>query len=121
MKKLFFLLSGLIFFTSASVLANKTSVEIKAPSEIKKGTEITIIVNVSHVGNSKAHHTDWVYLKINGEEVKRWQYDKENLPSAGNFTLEFNYTVTKDLKIEAQGNCNIHGSAGIIKATVKTL
>jgi desulfoferrodoxin (superoxide reductase-like protein) len=118
MKKLLFLLPVLFFFTSANILANKTSVEIKAPSEIKKGTEVTLVINVSHIGNSKGHHTDWVYLKINGEEVKRWQYDKTNLPPSGNFTLEFKYTVNKDLNIEAEGHCNLHGSAGVKKATI---
>jgi desulfoferrodoxin (superoxide reductase-like protein) len=121
MKKLLFLLPVLLFFTSASLSANKTSVEIKAPSEIKKGTEVTLVVNVFHQGNSKTHHTDWVVLKINGKEVKNWQYDKTNLPPDGNFVLEYKYVVTEDLTIEAQGHCNIHGSAGIKKATVKVI
>jgi len=119
MKKLFFLISVLFFFTSTGMLANKTSVEIKAPAEIKKGTEVTIVINVFHYGNSATHHTDWVYLKINGKEVKRWQYDKENLPAAENFTLEFKVVATKNLTLEAEGHCNIHGSAGSKNATIK--
>ena len=121
MKKLLLLLSAVFFFTSFSLLANKTSVEVNAPSEIKKGTEVTLIVNVFHKGNSKSHHTDWVVLKINGKEVKKWQYDKSSLPPGGDFVLEFKYAVTEDLAIEAQGNCNIHGSAGISKETIKAL
>ena len=118
MKKLFILLPVLFFFTSAGLLANKTSVEVKAASEVKKGSEVTLVINVFHNGNSKAHHTDWVVLMINGKEVKRWQYDKVNLPPDGNFTLEFKYIVSEDLTIESQGHCNIHGSAGVNKVTV---
>lgn len=100
-------------------LANKTSVEVKAPTEVKAGTEVTIIINVMHSGNSKSHHTDWVYLKINGKEVKRWTYNKEFLPPDGNFTLEYKYVATEALKLEAEGHCNIHGTAGLESAVVK--
>ena len=119
MKKLLFLLPALLFFTSASLLANKTSVEVKAPAEIKKGTEVTLVISVIHKGNSKSHHTDWVVLNINGKEVKKWEYDKNNLPVHENFLIEYKYVVTEDITIEAEGHCNIHGSAGINKATVK--
>jgi desulfoferrodoxin (superoxide reductase-like protein) len=121
MKKMYFLIAFLVFFTSAGALANKTRVEIKAPAEVKKGTETTLIINVFHIGNSKSHHTDWVYLKINGKEVKRWQYDKDNLPSGENFTLEFKTAVTGDLLIEAEGHCNIHGSAGMKSMKIKVI
>jgi desulfoferrodoxin (superoxide reductase-like protein) len=120
MKKLFLLLPILFLFTSVSLLANKTRIEVKAPSEIKKGVEVTIIINVFHKGNSNGHHTDWVYLKINGKEVKRWEYAKDNLPPDENFTLEFKYVVNEESAIVAEGHCNIHGSAGIQKATIKT-
>jgi len=119
MKKLFFLLPALLFFTSASLLANKTSVEVKAPAEIKKGTEVTLVLSVLHKGNSKSHHTDWVILNINGKEVKKWPYDKDSLPPGGDFILEYKYVVTESLTVEAQGHCNLHGSAGISKTTVK--
>jgi desulfoferrodoxin (superoxide reductase-like protein) len=119
MKKLLFLLPVIFFFSSFNLLANKTSADIKAPSEFKKGTDLTLIINVMHNGNSKMHHTDWVSLKINGQEVKRWEYSKENLPPDGNFTLEYKVTVTDDMNIEAQGHCNMHGSAGVKSAKVK--
>jgi desulfoferrodoxin (superoxide reductase-like protein) len=121
MKKLVFLLTTLIFFTSASLLANKTSVEIKAPTEIKKGTEVTLVISVFHNGNSKMHHTDWVVLNINGKEVKKWQYDKDNLPPDGNFVLEFKTVVTENITLEAEGHCNIHGTAGPKQATIKVI
>jgi desulfoferrodoxin (superoxide reductase-like protein) len=121
MKKIYFLIAVLIFFSWTGLLANKTSVEINAPAEIKKGTEVTLVISVFHKGNSQVHHTDWVYLKINGKEVKRWQYDKENLPAGGDFTLEIKYVVTEDLTVEAEGHCNLHGSAGNKKATIKAI
>lgn len=110
----------MLFLFSANLMANKTSVELSGPSGIKKGSDVTITIKVMHKGNSKMHHTDWVSLKINGQEVKRWEYNKENLPPDGNFTLEYKTTVTGDLNLEAQGHCNMHGSTGpnslIIKA-----
>jgi len=119
MKKLLFLLPALLLFTSAGLLANKTSVEVKAPAEIKKGTEVTLVLSVLHKGNSKSHHTDWVILNINGKEVKKWPYDKDSLPPGGDFILEYKYVVMENLTVEAQGHCNLHGSAGISKTTVK--
>jgi desulfoferrodoxin (superoxide reductase-like protein) len=100
--------------------ANKTSVEIKAPAEIKAGTEVTITVVVTHSSNSKGHHTDWVTLKINGKEVKKWEYGKETLPPGATFNLEFKYIASETLKVEAQGHCNIHGSAGVKTSTITT-
>jgi desulfoferrodoxin (superoxide reductase-like protein) len=117
MKK--YVVLTLLMCLSFSVLANKTSVEIKAPAEAKKGTEITITINVKHSANSGMHHTNWVYIKIDGKEVKRWEYDKKNLPPDSNFTLEYKFTPTADCTIEAEGNCNLHGSAGIQKSTIK--
>ncbi len=121
MKKLVFFLTGLFFFSTAGLLANKTSVEVKAPAEIKKGTEVTLVISVFHKGNSKTHHSDWVVLKVNGKEIKKWQYDKNNLPPGGDFVLEFKYTVTEDITVEVQGNCNLHGSTGVAKTTVKVI
>ncbi|MBN2275266.1 MAG: hypothetical protein JXK95_13100 [Bacteroidales bacterium] len=121
MKKTAFLLTVFLFLAPAGLMANKTGVEIKAPSEVKKGSEVTIKISVTHKGNSKFHFTDWVVLKINGEEVKKWQYDKANLPPDDDFVVEYKVVVTADLTIEAQGNCNLHGSTGIEKAVIKAL
>lgn len=126
MKKLLFICSLICLATSVA-LGNKTSVTVQAPEKAEKGTEITITINVMHSGNSRLHHTDWVYLKINGEEVKRWEYDKNNLPPGENFTLEYKYVIAEDasdndeLIIEAKGNCNVHGSNGESTVTVKVL
>jgi desulfoferrodoxin (superoxide reductase-like protein) len=121
MKKIVVTFLALICLSFSSVWANKTSVEIKAPAEVKAGTEVTITINVFHNGNSKGHHTDWVYLKINGKEVKRWQFDKNSLPTDGNFVVEFKYTATEEFTIEAEGHCNIHGTAGPKSAVVKLI
>jgi len=63
MRKLIFAITVLFIFSGLNLLANKTSVDIKAPATVKKGSEVTIIINVTHKGNSKMHHTDWVTLK----------------------------------------------------------
>ena len=99
--------------------ANKTSVEIIAPEKATKGSEITIIIEVDHFGNSKAHFTDWVIVKINGEEYKKWEYDKNNLPQDSSFTLEFTITAQENMEITAEGHCNKHGSKG--KSQVKII
>ena len=104
---------------AANGFANKTSVKVIAPEKAEKGTEITIKIEVSHIGNTKGHHTDWVWVKINGEEYKRWEYSPEKLPENQNFTVEFTIKADKDLEIIAEGNCNKHGSKGENKVTVK--
>lgn len=126
MKKLLFI-SSMIFLLTSVAMANKTGVTVQAPEEAKKGTEITITIQVTHSSNSRLHHTDWISLKINGEEVKRWEYEGSNLPPDSDFTLEYKYVLSEDLPdeedliIEAEGNCNLHGSEGVSKATVKVL
>lgn len=120
MKKLLLLVPALFFFASLNLLANKTSVDIKASATlVQKGTEVTITINVIHKGNSKAHHTDWVTLKFNGKEIKRWEYAKDNLPPSQDFTLQYKMNVVENGTIEVQGDCNIHGSAGPKKLELK--
>ena len=104
---------------SVNTFANKTSVKIIAPEKAQKGSEVTIKIEVSHFGNTKAHYTDWVYVKVNGEEYKRWEYSKDNLPKNQNFTLEFTIKVGENLEIIAEGNCNKHGSKGTDKVNIK--
>ncbi|MDA3953409.1 MAG: desulfoferrodoxin family protein [Bacteroidales bacterium] len=99
--------------------ANKTSVKVIAPGKAQKGTEITIKIEVSHSGNTSGHHTDWVLVKINGEEYKKWEYPKDKLPENQNFTLEFKVKAEADFEIRAEGHCNRHGSKSEEKVTVK--
>lgn len=120
MKKLMFLVPVFFLLASLNVMANKTSVEVKGPATAKKGSEVTFVINVMHKGNSAGHHTDWVTLKFNGKEVKRWNYTKESLPGSENFNLEYKMVLPEDGTLEVQGNCNIHGSAGAKKLSIKT-
>jgi len=110
----------LIIF-SGTAFANKTAVTIDAPDTVQKGTEITIKVNVTHKGNNFIHHTNWVYIKANGEEIARWEFSAGNKPEDENFSREVKYTVTGPTEIIAEGHCNMHGSAGpaVLKINVK--
>jgi desulfoferrodoxin (superoxide reductase-like protein) len=103
---------AILLFISVSSHANKTSVEVTAPEQAEKGSEITVIIAVKHMGNTPTHFTEWVTVKINGKEVKRWKYSKDERPEAGNFTLEYKFVLDEKSKIEVQGSCNKHGSAG---------
>jgi desulfoferrodoxin (superoxide reductase-like protein) len=91
---------------------------VKAPEKAEKGSEVTIVINVKHMGNTAGHYTDWVSLKINGKEVKRWEYTKEERPEAANFKLEYKWTLDAKTTIEVKGNCNKHGSTGAKKAVI---
>lgn len=120
MKKLILMTTVLLLICGQNLMANKTSVELKAPATVKKGSEVTIVINVTHKGNSKMHYTDWVTLKLNGKEIKKWAYTKESLPSSQSFTVEYKMTVTEDGTLEAQGHCNLHGSTGAKTIVMKT-
>ena len=100
-------------------LANKGSVTIDAPDTAQKGQEVTIKLNVSHCCVSGMHHVDWVYLQVNGAEMKRWTYTSNDLPPSNNFTLEYKYKVMGDTELKAEANCNLHGSAGPAVKTIK--
>ena len=111
--------SFILFFSSLS-FANKTSVNIVAPEKAKKGSEVTIKIEVRHSNNNFFHHTNWVWVKVNGKEYKRWEYSGFNKPEDNNFTLEITLKIDEDTTIEAEGNCNIHGSAGPKSIKIKT-
>jgi len=124
MKSKFKITSTLLvffLFLSFGSFANKTSVKIVAPATVDSGTEITVKIEVTHMGNTKAHYTNWVVVKVNGEEYKKWEYTKESLPDTQNFTLEFKIVAKTNLEIVVEGNCSKHGSKGEDAATVKVL
>jgi len=98
--------------------ANQSSVRIEAPDTVASGQEITIKVHVSHDGNNFIHHTDWVYVKINDQEIKRWQFGTFETPESDNFTREIQYTVMTPIVITSEANCNLHGSTGISEKKV---
>ncbi len=103
---------------ATSVFADKTSVQIEAPAKAKKGETITITVKVTHDGNNIFHFTNWVYVKVNGKEVARWEYSVANRPESENLSLTTTVTVEETAYIEAMGNCNLHGSTGMKTHTV---
>ncbi len=120
-KKLIYISTILIFMMALPAFADKSSVEINAPEEVKKGETITIILKVTHDGNNFLHHTDWVYIKAGDREIARWDYSMFDTPENEIFTREVEYTVNEPVAIEAEAYCNIHGSAGkkTLNITVK--
>jgi len=111
---------GMVFFllNAPVVWADKSSVEIDAPNQVAKGSEVVITLKVTHSANSFFHYTEWAAVKANGEEIARWEYSAMDKPDGETFTKEVTVTADKDLKIEAQANCNLHGSAGVSKRIV---
>lgn len=120
-KKILAVFLFILIIFSATVFANKTSITIEAPETVKKGTEITIKINVTHKGNNLIHYTNWVIVKANGEEIARWDFSSGNRPENEVFSREVKYTVKGPTEITAEGNCNLHGSAGpaVLKLNVK--
>jgi desulfoferrodoxin (superoxide reductase-like protein) len=108
-----------IMLFSNTAFANKSAVSIQAPAEAPSGSEVVIRVTVTHNANSFLHHTEWLYIMVNGQEVARWKYKASERPEAEIFTKEIKYTATDNLEIKAEASCNLHGSAG--PATVKVL
>ncbi len=107
-----------LLLNAPMVRADKSSVEIDAPNQVAKGSEVVITLNVTHSANSFFHYTDWVVVKANGEEIARWEYSAMDKPDGEIFTKKVTVTADKDLKIEAQANCNLHGSAGLSERIV---
>jgi desulfoferrodoxin (superoxide reductase-like protein) len=108
----------LLFGLPSAVRAGQSSVSVEAPATVQKGAEITVKISVAHSGNSRFHHTEWVSVKVNGQEVQRWEYSGSNTPESERFTKEFKIVVNEPLEIVAEASCNLHGSAGAAKAGV---
>jgi desulfoferrodoxin (superoxide reductase-like protein) len=116
-KKSLTLFVFILLVFAGAAFANKTSVAVEAPNSVAAGTEVTIVINVMHKGNNAFHHTKWVTVKADGEEIANWEFSGSKKPENENFSREVKYTVTKPVEITAQGSCNIHGSQGPV--TVK--
>lgn len=106
------LVVGVLLFMSGTVFADKTSVSISAPASAAPGTEITIRVTATHSANNFLHHTNWLYVMVNGKEIARWNFSWREKPEESVFTREIKYTVRESVEITAEGHCNIHGSTG---------
>lgn len=116
------LLVGMVItflFCVMPLMADKSSVTIDAPDTAEKGQVITIIIKVTHDGNNFLHHTNWVYVKANGEQIARWEYTWTSLPEQEVFEKEVTYAVNESLIIEAEANCNVHGSEGLVRKEVQ--
>jgi len=92
MNKKFLTTSIIAFFVvvllSFNASADETSVKIKAPEKVKKGTEVTIEIEVTHNANNFLHYTNWVWVKVNDEEFKKWEYGNFDRPDDNKFTVE---------------------------------
>ena len=81
MKTRSFLTLTLLLATLAlPLLANKSAVSIDAPATVKAGEEATIIIKVSHRGNSSLHFTKRLVVMANGKEIARWNFSSGNRP-----------------------------------------
>lgn len=118
MKKILLVSLGLIFLTT-SALANKSAVSIIAPQKVKAGEEVTLVIKVTHRGNSSLHYTKRVVVKADEKEIARWEFSSSNRPEDENFSREAKLKIEKETAIIAEATCNIHGSAGPAKVIIK--
>ena len=112
---------AILFFQVSPTLANRSAASIEGPASVAKGTEVTLRVTVSHSANSPSHHTEWLKVVVNKKETARWDYTKDKLPEAAEFTKEIKIKVMEDTEVIAEASCNNHGSRGPVahKITVK--
>jgi desulfoferrodoxin (superoxide reductase-like protein) len=108
----------LLFATASPCWAGRSSVTLEVPATAQKGAEITVRINVAHNANSRFHHTERVSVKVNGQEIQRWEFSGSNTPESERFTREFKIVVNEPLEIVTEASCNLHGSAGPDKANV---
>lgn len=76
-------------------------------------------MTVIHNADSYLHHVEWLWIKIYGNEIARWDYTASNRPESATFNKEIKYKVEGDVEIKAKASCNMHGSAG--EAVTKVL
>ncbi|MDI6697540.1 MAG: desulfoferrodoxin family protein [Candidatus Saccharicenans sp.] len=120
MKTRNFLTLTLLLATLAlPLLANKSAVSIDAPATVKAGEEATIIIKVSHRGNSSLHFTKRLVVMANGKEIARWNFSSGNRPESDNFTREIKHKIEAETEIVAEAHCNLHGSAGPVSVKIK--
>jgi desulfoferrodoxin (superoxide reductase-like protein) len=109
----------LIRFFILDAYANASSVEITAPESAKQGSTITISVKVVHNANNIFHYTDWIWIRVNGKEIARWDFTWNHRPEDKVFIRTVTCTVAGPLVISSKSNCNLHGSAGERSVTVR--
>jgi desulfoferrodoxin (superoxide reductase-like protein) len=121
MKKVQGLCAALILSAAfvVSAYADKTGVSITGPDTAKKGSTVEITITVTHSANNFMHYTDWLVVRVNGKEASRWDYSSFNRPESERFTRTMPVTVSDTITVEAEGNCNLHGSRGKVFHTIK--
>jgi len=103
----------LIFLFSRKISwANKAEAKIEAPETTPQGSEITIRVTVIHNANNFFHHIEWLWIKVNENEIARWDFTGSNKPEEATFAREIKSKMVGDAEIKAKASCNLHGSAG---------
>ncbi len=102
---------SILLFSGRTAWAGKAETRIEAPASVPKGSEAVIRVTVMHNTNSIFHHVEWLWVKIDNQEIARWDYSGMEKPEGATFTKEIRYVVVGDLQIAAKASCNLHGSA----------
>ena len=110
---------AVLLFQVNVALANKAEASIEGPTEAAKGSEVTLRITVTHIANTPSHHTEWVKVMANNQEVARWTYTRDNLPEGAVFTKEIKIKVMEDTEIVAEASCNNHGSKGSAKHKIR--
>jgi len=111
-------MAAVLLLAAGSAEANKSSVAIDTPVLAGTGGKVVLKITVSHSGNNFMHHTDWVRVRADGKEIARWDFSWRNLPENAIFTREVTLDVSAPLAIEAEADCNLHGSKGPAKITL---
>ena len=109
----------LLVASATTAFADKSSVTISAPESVVKGTEATIKIQVTHSGNNFFHYVNWAKMSIDGKEATRWDFSWNKRAESKVFEREFKYVVNAPIEITAEANCNLHGSKGPAKASIK--
>ena len=98
-----------ILIISAPAHANRASVKITVPDEIKEGENFTITLEISHQNNDDGHYVEWVRLHANDVLLQEWNYDPSDFISDTLWTLSFTTSIDGETEIKAKANCNLHG------------
>ena len=109
----------LVFCYAGPAAANKSATAIDGPTSAEKGAEVVIKVTVTHSANSFFHYTKSLKVQANGKTVAEWEFSNSNRPEEATFTKEVKIIVDGDMNVVAEASCNIHGSAGPAKLTIK--
>lgn len=103
---------------SGTADANKALVEIVEPVRFSDTGRATVTCRVSHSGNNFIHHTSRLRVTSNGKQAGQWDFTWRNLPEEEDFMRDVAIDAAGPVIIEAEANCNIHGSRGLAQITL---